>query len=356
MVIKVSRSERKWDHIRFALENEQKHSSAFDDIKFIHQSLPEISVSDVQVNCSIGELYLSSPIFINAMTGGGGEKTYRVNKLLARAAKETGLAMAVGSQMAALKDKSQAYTFEVVRKENPKGVIIANLGSEATPDQVKMAIDMIEANILQIHLNVIQELTMPEGDRDFNGTLKRIEAIVKETEIPVIVKETGFGMSKETINLLSSVGVSIVDIGGYGGTNFAEIENKRREKKLSFFTDWGIPTPISIIEAATDAKNVTIIGSGGFNNANDMVKGFAIGADMIGIAGYFLRILFKEGLEALLAEIDNLHHEILMIMTALGSKCIGDLKKAPLIISGETYHWLNQRGIDTTIFSKRNNR
>jgi isopentenyl-diphosphate delta-isomerase len=352
----VSRSERKWDHIRYALENGEKHSSAFDEIKFIHQSLPETRVCDVQLDCSIGELYLSSPIFINAMTGGGGEKTYRINKEMAIAAKETGMAMAVGSQMAALKDKSQSYTFEVVRKENPTGVVIANLGSEATTEQAKAAVEMIEANALQIHLNVIQELTMPEGDRDFTGTLNRIESIVKSLEIPVIVKETGFGMSKETVKLLSSVGVSIVDVGGFGGTNFAEIENKRREKKLSFFTEWGIPTPISIIEAATVSQDLTIIGSGGFKNAGDMVKGLAIGADMIGIAGYFLRILFEEGLDALKMEIDNLHKEITMIMTALGTKCIADLRKAPLILTGETYHWLTQRGIDTTVFSRRNSK
>jgi len=354
-VIYLSRSERKWDHIRYALEltTSEKPSSAFNEIKFIHQSLPEMSVSDVQLDCSIGELKLSSPIFINAMTGGGGEKTYRINKEMAIAAKETGLAMAVGSQMAALKDRSQIYTFEIVRKENPSGVVIANLGSEATTDQAKAAIEMIEANALQIHLNVIQELTMPEGDRDFTGTLNRIETIVKEVGVPVIVKETGFGMSKETVQLLASVGVSIIDVGGFGGTNFAEIENKRREKTLSFFNDWGIPTPISIIEAATCSENVTIIGSGGFRDAKDIVKGLAIGANLIGIAGYFLRILLEEGAESLKAEIDNLHQEIIMIMTALGAKKITDLHKVPLIMLGETYHWLVQRGIDTKFFSRR---
>ncbi|NRD80588.1 type 2 isopentenyl-diphosphate Delta-isomerase [Bacillus sp. BRMEA1] len=350
----MSRSERKWDHIRFALENGDKHSSVFDEIKFIHQSLPGISVGDVQLDCSIGELYLSSPIFINAMTGGGGEKTFRINKEMAIAARETGLAMAVGSQMAAIKDKSQRYTFEVVRKENPSGIVIANLGNEATADQAKEAIDMIEADALQIHLNVIQELTMPEGDRDFTGALKRIEAIVKEVEIPIIVKEVGFGMSKETVDLLSAVGISIVDIGGFGGTNFAEIENKRREKEFAFFADWGIPTPISIIEAASSSNNVTIIGSGGFRNAYDMVKGLALGADMVGVAGYFLRVLFNEGLDALIADVEKIHQEITIMMTALGVTRISDLKKVPLIIFGETYQWLHQRGIEPTSFSRRN--
>ncbi|MCL6571340.1 MAG: type 2 isopentenyl-diphosphate Delta-isomerase [Bacillus sp. (in: Bacteria)] len=349
----MSRSERKWDHIRFALQNRQEHSSAFDDIKFIHQSLPNISVSDVQLEMGIGELYLGSPIFINAMTGGGGEKTYKINKELAIVAKNTGLAMAVGSQMSAIKDKSERYTYEIVRKENPTGVIIANLGSEATPDHANAAIEMIEANALQIHLNVIQELTMPEGDRDFSGVLKRIESIVKVVDVPVIVKEVGFGMCKEMVESLASIGATAVDVGGSGGTNFAEIENKRREQTLSFFNNWGIPTPITIIEAASISNKNFIIGSGGFLTGHDIAKGIAIGANAIGMAGFFLGILVEKGIEALQEEIDTLHKELIMIMTALGAKSIADLKNTPLIISGDTYHWLNQRGIDTKKYSQR---
>ncbi|GHH98170.1 type 2 isopentenyl-diphosphate Delta-isomerase [Neobacillus kokaensis] len=350
----MSRTERKWDHIRFALANQEKSAFAFDEIKFIHQSLPNISTLDVRLGHSIGELYLSSPIFINAMTGGGGERTYRINKELAQVAAATGLAMAVGSQMAAIKDKAQQYTFEVVRKENPSGILIANLGSEATPDQAKEAVNMIEANALQIHLNVIQELTMPEGDRDFTGALDRIEAIVRSLEVPVIVKEVGFGMSCETVKLLSSIGVSIIDVGGFGGTNFAEIENNRRERALSFFDDWGIPTPISIIEAASVlGQDTAIIGSGGFKGAIDIVKGIAIGAEAVGMAGYFLQTLIKKGIDSLKEEIETLHREIRIIMTALGASNLADLKRTPLMITGETYHWLNQRGINTKTFSQR---
>ncbi|WP_312474339.1 type 2 isopentenyl-diphosphate Delta-isomerase [Neobacillus sp.] len=349
----MSRFERKWDHIRFALENRQNSSTVFDDVKFLHQSLPNISVFDVRLDHSIGGLSLSSPIFINAMTGGGGERTFQINKELAIVAKRTGLAMAVGSQMSALKDKGERYTYEVVRKENPDGVIIANLGSEATSENAKAAIDMIEANALQIHLNVIQELTMPEGDRDFTGVLKRIESIVKAVDIPVIVKEVGFGMTRETVDSLATTGVTAIDIGGSGGTNFAEIENKRREKIFTFFNQWGIPTPISIIEAASNSNNITIIGSGGFLTGSDIAKGLALGANAIGMAGYFLRILMEKGSDALQEEIGNLHKELTMIMTALGAQTITDLQNVPLIISGETYHWLHQRGIDTKRFSQR---
>jgi isopentenyl-diphosphate Delta-isomerase len=349
----VSRSERKWDHIRYALETGQKRSTAFDDVQFIHQSLPNMNVSDVTFQQKIGELSLSSPIFINAMTGGGGEKTYNLNKQLAIVAKEAGLAMAVGSQMSALKDKSESYTYEVVRKENPSGVLIANLGSEAIPDQAKKAIDMIEANALQVHLNVIQELTMPEGDREFFGALKRIEAIVKEVNVPVIVKEVGFGMSKETVESLLSIGVSIVDIGGFGGTNFAQIENKRNEKSQAFFNQWGIPTAISISEASYVSKSISIIGSGGVTTSDELAKGIALGASAIGFAGFFLKILVEQGIEALYEEISALHNELTIIMTALGAKSIQELQRAPLMISGQMHHWLTQRGIDTRIYSQR---
>jgi isopentenyl-diphosphate Delta-isomerase len=348
----VSRSERKWDHIRFALQERQNSLPFFDDIKFIHQSLPDISVSDVRLDYKIGELSLSSPIFINAMTGGGGEKTYRINQELAMIASRMGLAMAVGSQMSALKDKSERFTYEIVRKENPKGILIANLGSEATVENAKAAIDMIEANALQIHLNVIQELTMPEGDRDFSGALKRIETIVEHVDVPVIVKEVGFGMAKETVQSLISVGVAAVDVGGAGGTNFAEIENKRREKPLPFFHQWGIPTPVSIIEAST-IHQASIIGSGGFLSASDLAKGLAIGANAIGFAGHFLRILVENGIDSLNNEVESLHYELKLIMTALGAKSISDLQRAPLMITGETFHWLSQRGIETKHFSQR---
>lgn len=349
----MSRSNRKWDHIRFALEGGHEPSSVFEDIKFIHNSLPDSSLSNIRLDNSIGGLNLSSPIFVNAMTGGGGEKTYEINRNLAAAASKKGLAMAVGSQMAAIKESSERRTFEIVRLENPHGIIFANLGSEATSEQAKAAIDMVGADALQIHLNVIQELTMPEGDRDFTEALKRIERIAHSVNVPVIVKETGFGMSSETIKSLASAGAAIIDVGGYGGTNFAEIENKRREEPLPFFNQWGIPTPISILEGSNSGTGVPILGSGGIRSSLDIAKGIAIGADGIGVAGPFLKILVQHGIEALLEQIDTFHKELIFIMAALGARSIKELQKVPLMISGETFHWLEQRGIDTKKYSQR---
>ncbi|WP_282155662.1 type 2 isopentenyl-diphosphate Delta-isomerase [Cytobacillus gottheilii] len=349
----MSRAKRKWDHIQNALSTGQKSLTGFQDVTFIHQSLPDTSLDHISLASEIGELLLSSPIFINAMTGGGGEKTYQINRDLAIAARQTGVAIAVGSQMSALKDQNEAESYRVVRKENPDGILFANLGSEATLDQAKAAVDMIEANALQIHLNVVQELVMPEGDRDFTGALKRIEHIVHNLEVPVIVKEVGFGISKETIWKLKEAGVAIVDVGGFGGTNFSRIENERRQRHIPFFDSWGIPTAVSIVETSAHKGNITILASGGIQTSTEAAKSIALGANAAGMAGALLKVLIKGDLENLIDEIGLLHQELKMIMTALGAKTLKQLQQAPLLLSGDVHHWLKQRGVNTEIYSQR---
>lgn len=349
----VSRAKRKMDHIEHAIETGQSRDNGFEDITFVHNSLPDLSVDQIKLDTKIGELLLSSPIFINAMTGGGGEETYKINEGLARAAAETGIPMAVGSQMAAIKDPSERSSYEIVRKVNPNGTIFANLGSEATADQALAAIEMLEADALQIHLNAVQELVMPEGDRSFKGAAERIEAIVQRVSIPVIVKEVGFGMSSETAALLEKTGAAAIDVGGYGGTNFSKIENMRRERSLSAFNQWGIKTAPSIAEAASSTKTVTIIGSGGIQTSLEAAKAIALGASAAGMAGFMLGILKNEGVNGLTEELFLLINELKMIMAALGAKTISELQQAPLVITGETFHWLSARGISANEYSRR---
>ena len=332
------------EHIKYALETGQSLKTGLDDVSFVHNSLPLCSVDDIDLAIQIGELTVSSPIFVNAMTGGGGAETEKINRQLAAAARETGISMSVGSQMAAIREPEQASTFSVVREENPDGVIIGNLGGEASADEAKRAVEMIEANALQIHLNVIQELVMPEGDRDFSKILKNIENISAAIPVPVIVKEVGFGMSMETVKRLKDVGVKIVDIGGSGGTNFGVIENRRRERMLSFFNDWGISTAVSIAEAST-VEGMTVLASGGIRSGLDIVKCLSLGASGAGIAGYFLKVLESGGVETLIEEIQTIHEDIRMIMTALGVRNFTGIRELPKIISGDTYHWLQQRGV-----------
>ncbi|MCM3163121.1 type 2 isopentenyl-diphosphate Delta-isomerase [Metabacillus litoralis] len=347
------RAQRKIEHIQHALSTGQQCSNGFDDVTFVHQSLPNLSVDDINLSSNVGELSLSSPLFINAMTGGGGEDTVIINEALAQAAAETKIAVAVGSQMSAIKDSSERPSYEIMRKVNPKGIILANLGSEATIDQAKTAIDMVEANALQIHINVVQELVMPEGDRDFTNAIKRIENIVTNVKVPVIVKEVGFGMNREAASQLEEIGVSAIDVGGFGGTNFSKIENMRREQVLSYFNSWGIPTAASIAEVKHGQGNMSIIGSGGIQHSLDVAKAIGLGASAVGIAGYFLKIFIEKGYDDLVQEIKQIHTDLTYIMTALGVKTIKELQEAPLVISGNTHHWLNERGIETSSYSRR---
>ncbi|QFT89420.1 Isopentenyl-diphosphate delta-isomerase [Bacillus sp. THAF10] len=341
------------DHIQHALSTGQLRQTGFDDVKFVHQSLPDSSVAAIQLNTKVGELSMSSPIFINAMTGGGGQKTYEINKGLAEVAKICDVGLAVGSQMSAIKDESEASTYKVVRKVNPNGIIFANLGSEATVEQAMRAVDMIEANALQIHLNVIQELVMPEGDRDFSGALRRIEAITTALPVPVIVKETGFGISKEAAEKLKNAGVQVIDVSGFGGTNFSKIENERRFEKLQFFDEWGISTAASIAEVKNSVENISIIGSGGIQSSMDIAKSIALGSSAVGMAGYFLKCYMEDGPNALVELMKKTHDELTVIMTAVGALTIKELQNAPLVVFGETYHWLTQRGIDCKAYGNR---
>ncbi|TFE03098.1 type 2 isopentenyl-diphosphate Delta-isomerase [Jeotgalibacillus salarius] len=348
----MSRAKRKLDHIQYALSDKQSGATGFDDIILVHQSLPDCSMDDVSLHSEVGGLKLSSPFFINAMTGGGGEKTSQINAALARTARETGIALSVGSQMSAIKDRDERHTYSVVRKENPNGLIFGNIGSEATVTQAIEAAEMIEADALQIHLNVIQELAMPEGDRDFNGALERISRISEELHIPVIVKETGFGISKEATQKLNQTSVAVIDAGGYGGTNFSSIENNRQTRKKLFFNEWGVPTAASIVETAS-STNKDIIASGGIRSSMDVLKSLVLGASAAGIAGSFLKILSEQGEAALIEEIKFYQEDLVMMMTALGCRNVRSLHHAPAVITGDLYHWLSVRGLEPESLSRR---
>lgn len=349
----MSRSKRKIDHIENALSTGQNRGTGLDDLRFIHQSFPNISVDDVSLSTKIGELSMSSPIFINAMTGGGGQATEKINRELAQLANMFNIPMAVGSQMAAIKDKTEQQTYKIVRQQHPTGIIFANVGSEASVDQAKFCVDLLEADALQIHMNVIQELVMPEGDRDFTGALRRIEDIRNQIEVPVIVKEVGFGMSRETAKQLQDIGISIIDVGGLGGTNFSLIENARRQTPMTSFNNWGIPTAVSIAEVKSIENSAHVLASGGIQNAHDVAKAIALGAESVGMAGNVLKWIQEDGLDQTMSHMESMFLELRFIMTALGVRNVQELQKTPILISGGTKDWLNERGVDTTTYANR---
>ncbi|TLS53076.1 type 2 isopentenyl-diphosphate Delta-isomerase [Paenibacillus antri] len=348
----MTRMSRKMDHVRHALASGQSGRNGLSEVRFVHNPLPDTSVSHISLTTRIGELTMRSPILINAMTGGAAE-TEEINYGLGEAARLTGVAMAVGSQMAALRDPALEASYAAARRANPDGLLFANLGSEATPEQAKRAVEMIRADALQIHLNVVQELVMPEGDRSFEGALRRIERIVRNVDVPVIAKEVGFGMTMSAASRLLSVGVSAVDCGGSGGTNFARIENARRDRPIPWFDDWGNTTAVSLLEAKEAAPAGRLIGSGGIRNGMEAAKSIALGADAVGLAGALLRKLREEGVEAVAASIRDLQEELRLVMTAVGARTIPELQSAPVVIVGDTAEWCAARGVDIRKYARR---
>ncbi|RAL25601.1 type 2 isopentenyl-diphosphate Delta-isomerase [Thermoflavimicrobium daqui] len=349
----ISREQRKLDHLKFALQSNQEVRSAFDDIQLVHRSLPEVNLSDCKLQTSLGGKELASPLLINAMTGGA-YKTEEINYRLALVAKETGLSMAVGSQKAALNNPDLARTYQVIRQANPNGVVLANLSADSSIEEAKQAIAMIHADFLQLHLNVPQELVMPEGDRYFTGLMKKIQQIVSFSPVPVIVKEVGFGMCKETYEQLLSVGVKLIDVAGRGGTNFIWVENQRREgQEYHFLYRWGQSTVISLIEAQKFHPQMELISSGGIRNPLDMIKSFVLGAKVIGMASPILRSVQEEGVETTIQTIHRWHEQLRILMTMLGAKCLSELQRVPAVILGETREWCESRGLDHYHYSRR---
>lgn len=343
---------RKNEHVSLSEKFYKEKVSSFNDIHFVHHSFPEMDVSDVDLSVDLGHFHFSSPFFINAMTGGS-EWTGKVNEKLAVIARETNLAMATGSVSAALKDPAQTDTFKIVRKTHPDGLIFANLGAGHGLENAKKAIDILEADALQIHINAPQELVMPEGDREFKGWLKNIESIVNGLKQPVIAKEVGFGMSRETIRLLESIGVTLIDVSGQGGTNFAQIENYRRKDfKLDDVEKWGQSTVVSLLEAKESGVDSHIIASGGIRRPMDMIKAMALGAELNGLSSQFMHMALKD-VDQAIDTINQWQIELKHIMTLLGARTVSELRQKDIIISGESAQWCNARSINIQQYASR---
>lgn len=319
---------RKDQHVAFALQQQAfQKPSAFDDVILEHVSLPHLNVNDVDISTSFAGLKLSSPLYINAMTGGS-EKTKAINEKLAEVAKRCHIPIASGSLSSALKDPSLSESFTVLRDKNPNGLIFANIGAEYDVEAAKRAVSLLQADALQIHLNVIQEIIMHEGDRDFSMWKKNIEDIVKTLDVPVIVKEVGFGMSAQTFEALKQLGVKTIDVSGKGGTNFAQIENDRyKDEHMSYMNDMGITTVQSLKYSKDYQDEIEILASGGIRNPLDVVKALAMGAKAVGISGLILKTVEQEGVDKTVALIKKWEAEIKLIMVALDVQNINDLRK-----------------------------
>ena len=331
------RKNRKKEHVENYLRTSFKSDNLFDDVYLEHNALPELNLSDINTKINFLGKTIDYPIIINAMTGGA-EFATEINRDLALLSKEFKIPMAVGSETILLcEDDVCKESFKVV-KENigDEGVVIANLSGHASVDDAKIAMDVISGDAIQIHLNVAQELAMDEGDRDFKGIINNIEAIVKNIDKPVIVKEIGFGISKDVAKRLYDIGVKYIDISGHGGTNFMEIENLRnRNIDLTELFSWGIPSALSLIKCKELPQDIKIISSGGIRTATDIVKSIVLGAELAGISGEILSYLVHGGYDNTKEYLDGITYKIKMIMLLMGKKNIFELRNSKYKITGQ---------------------
>ena len=334
---------RKDEHLSLATATYQRahQHHYFDQVRLIHNALPEMAVKDVDHHVQLADgLQLEWPFYLEAMTGGSNQAA-KINRTLAQLASKHHLAMATGSLSVALKEPATRPSFTVVREENPDGIVIANLGADASLENAQTAIDILGANALELHLNAAQELVMPEGDRDFHW-LNNIASLVDKLDLPVIVKEVGFVMSRNTIDRLKNVGVQLVNVSGRGGTNFAMIEDRRNHQlDLDDLADWGQTTPESLLEAR--GNKATIIASGGITCPLDVVKAGVLGAQAVGVAGYFLNILIRDGATALDEILTGWRTELPRLLTLLGCRNFRDLQKIPFVLQDDLYSYAQQR-------------
>jgi isopentenyl-diphosphate delta-isomerase len=331
---------RKDDHIEGALKQNFK-TNDFDEVRFIHNPLSATSVDEVSLETKFLGSVFEMPVYINAMTGGS-LQGYEINKRLGMLAEHFSLPLALGSIKAGLNDQKLADSFKIAREIDPKGCIMANIGGETTLDMAKKAIDLIDASMLQIHLNPAQELIMPEGDRNFNAISNNISEIVSAMKVPIVVKEVGFGMSKETVEKLKGFGITHIDISGRGGTNFADIENQRRTIPMEYLNDWGQSTVESLLEAS-QVEDITIIASGGVRNALDVVKALRLGASMVGMSGFFLKLVKHNTHEESVNRVERFIREIKKIMVLIGANSIEEIAEKPIVFSPKLIHYMEQR-------------
>lgn len=328
---------RKFDHLRIALEEEVEFprlTTGFERFRLLHQALPEIDLDEVDCSVEIFGKELLAPLLISSMTGGTAEAE-TVNLRLAEAAQEKRIAMGLGSQRAAVEDSALEYTYQV-RKTAPDILLMANLGAVQLNygygvDQARRAVEMIEADALILHLNPLQEALQPDGDWNWSGLLARIEEICRKIEVPVVVKEVGWGISGKVAKWLADAGVSAIDVAGAGGTSWSQVErfrapNAHWERLAAAFEDWGIPTAESLLMVKEAVPEMMVVASGGIRNGIEVAKALALGASMAGMASPFLKAASKST-EAVVEEIELIADQLRIACFASGARNVSELRE-----------------------------
>ncbi len=350
-------SVRKNEHIHIVLENDvdAKITTWLECVILIHKALPEIDFNTINTHVEAFGRRFNAPILIEGMTGGT-ELASIINKNLAMVAEEFNIPMGLGSQRIALKHPNTAWSFKIARETAPNAFLIANIGApqlrELSLTDIDSIVSMIEANALAIHLNPLQEVVQPEGDKNYQGIIDKIAEISDALKIPIIAKETGAGISREVARMLIQAGVKAIDVAGAGGTSWAAVEYyraKRRGDELSeqlgkTFWNWGIPTAASILEVknAILGHEVYLIGSGGIRNGLDVGKAIVLGADLVGMAQPFLLPAIK-GVKELKHFLTTILLELKTTMFLTGSRNINEFKNTEYFIMPPLKYWVDER-------------
>lgn len=331
---------RKLDHILINLEQDVQFprlTTGLERYRFLHQALPELNLNDIDTTVTVFGKRLRSPILISSMTGGT-DMARAINRNLAQAAQQHGIAMGLGSQRAAIEDDALAGSY-AVRELAPDIPLFANVGAIQLNygyglEQCRRAVDMVDADALILHFNVLQEAVQAEGDIDFAGLLGKVEAVCAGIDAPVIAKEVGWGFSRQAARALADAGVAAIDVAGAGGTSWSEVEYHRapsdfHARVARSFADWGIPTATAIQYARSAAPELPVFASGGLRDGIDIAKCIALGADLAGLASPFLQAA-SQSAEAVHELIRVLKAQLRVAMLCAASADIAALRQAEL--------------------------
>jgi isopentenyl-diphosphate delta-isomerase len=345
-------SRRKADHLDLAVSGDvgfKKTSTLFECVRLVHDALPDLSFDEIDPSARLLGKRVRAPLLIAAMTGGT-ERAQRVNRELASIAEERGYAFGLGSQRAMHRNRGSSATYQV-RDVAPNALVLGNVGvvqaTQMSSDELSELVGSVGADALCVHLNPAMELVQEEGDRDFRGGLETISRLVRELKVPVVVKETGCGLSAGVAARLSSAGVRHVDVSGAGGTSWVAVETQRaREQRKALgqsFWEWGIPTAASVALCAPFGFQ-TVFATGGVASGLDVAKAIALGASAGGIARGVLQALENGGRAAALALLDAIEAELRTAMLLCGARDLAALAGAPRVIVGELAAWMEQVG------------
>ena len=359
--------QRKIEHVNIALGQDisAAQSANWNDVQFVHQALPEVDLDEIDTSVSFLGHRLRYPIFISSLTGGH-DDVISINRNLARAAEHYGLALGVGSQRAGIVNPEVISSYAITREHAPKTYLIANIGAPQliaqahhapfTIEQVEHAVTMIGANALAVHMNSLQEATQPEGDRRTVGEAAALKTLTEKVSVPVIAKETGAGVCREQALLLRSCGVAAIDVGGAGGSSMSALEAERSKARGDarthniglLFRNWGIATPVSIIEAKV--ARLPLISTGGVRTGLDMARALALGATLVGIGFPFLKAA-SQSYDAVCELLETIVAELKVTMQLSGASSIEQLQQTDLVVTGETRNWLSMRGFEEELKS-----